>query len=725
MDGSVALDGLDLLLSGAGLEPGPSSSVVDGVRCVPLVKDGEPVALAIVEGGCTDPGIIRRLAWSSGCPAALVSRCDGIEWVPTASSPVEGPAPLARTLGLERLPSCLTGLAPSPVPGVVRTLVELMDGWRARFFRRALAERTDWTEEALSLAVEAPIVDLLLGGGETVPAHGRMQAELDRAGFVLPLVPPGLLALAWDRHLCRGVRLRGGESTIVTIRDCGPGPDRAVLSRFARWAGECPGGVRRVLVPACGAGRLLLLIGEWAAAHGVHLYGIDPDPRAVLFASRLLDRVLGGRAAWAVRAASPLVDLDFDENPINRLVPADARVRLRATDWETLFGGVRLFDRVLIGDPVFTMTRRPEVRRYLEERYATAGPGADPALLLAEAGARHLAEAGRVFALYRATALRAGRAAPLRRWLAPRAEASMASSDSEYIAVRATPHPIRGPIEAGSLGSSPIPRSYPRSALNIDGWTIRDPAAAALRDRLEAGSAPLGEALLGGIGPAAPVEIDPDSLVGADDRRRMLRADRRAARVLFPVVGPEDVVPYSTAEDAARFLLVGPLPTRARRIARELGVVRRVAPLPFPSAGPRLLFVEGAGAPAFLCDRGGRALARPGIGELRPASSYLVGLLHSAPIAGLLATRCPGGITSRCLSRLPVRLPDPYDPREQAVRDRVTSLVRERLAENRATTPGSAIRRRELESAIDLAVRELYFPSPGRVTAGDGPDTAL
>ncbi len=718
MDRSAATDGLAPLLARAGLEPGTLSSAVEGMRCELWLREGEPVVLVLVEGDAGDRMLLHRLAWSAGCPIALVLLEGGIGWVETASSPADGLRPPIRGVNPETLPACLARLVPSPVPGVVETLVELMEAWRARTLRRALAERADWSEEELSLAVEAPLVDLLLDGGGTGPAYARMQAELDRAGVILPLVPPGLLALAWDRHLCRSIRLRGADAGVVGGAESGPGPDRTVLRRFAQWAGEGPEGLRRVLFPACGAGRLLLLMAEWAAAHNIQIHALDPDPRAVLFASRLLDRDLGARVSWIVRAANPLVGIDLFDDPLARLIPPDSRARLRAMDWETVFSGVRQFDRVVIGDPVLSMTRRQEVRRYLEEHYATAGAGTDPALLLVEAGARHLTVTGRVFALYAATALRAGRAAPLRRWLAPRTEASVASSDPGYIAVRAASVPVEGPIGSGSLTRDPpVLRAHPRSALNIDGWTIHDPATAALRRRLEAESAPLGEILLGGIGLPPPVALDTAYLIGADDRRRLLRADRRAARVLRPVIGPEDLVPYGTVSGASRFLITGPLPKGARRVARELGVAPSApSRLVLPPIGPRLLFVEGTRTPAFLCDRDGRAVLTPGIGELRPASLFLLGLLHSGPIAALLADRCPGGLTARCLLRLPVRLPDPYDPREQALRDRITGLVRERLAGNGSTGP-NMVRRQELESAIDDAVRELYFPSPDREPA--------
>jgi hypothetical protein len=205
------------------------------------------------------------------------------------------------------------------------------------------------------------------------------------------------------------------------------------------------------------------------------------------------------------------------------------------------------------------------------------------------------------------------------------------------------------------------------------------------------------------------------SLVLALDRRdchRLLRADRRAARALRPVVGPADVTRYSTARAASLFALAGPLPPRARRVARELGLEPPGAdPFPPPS-GPRLLFAEGATTPAFLFDARGTAVALPGTGSIAPADPFLVGLLHTAPVAVLIGARCPDGISAHCLARVPVRLPDPYDERERRLGDDVAALVRERLAVTGWTREADCDRER-LEAAIDRAIEQLYTtPSP-------------
>ncbi len=132
---------------------------------------------------------------------------------------------------------------------------------------------------SLNLAVEAPIAGLLLGTADGGAAAARMHAELEAAGVVPGAVPPGLLALAWDLHLARGVRLAGADASV------GPrppadrtGPDRSVLRRFAAWAGTDTDGVERVLVPACGAGRLLLVFGDRAAAHNIQAVRARPRP---------------------------------------------------------------------------------------------------------------------------------------------------------------------------------------------------------------------------------------------------------------------------------------------------------------------------------------------------------------------------------------------------------------------------------------------------------------
>ena len=121
--------------------------------------------------------------------------------------------------------------------------------------------------------------------------------------------------------------------------------------------------------------------------------------------------------------------------------------------------------------------------------------------------------------------------------------------------------------------------------------------------------------------------------------------------------------------------------------------------------------------PVFLFDRSGGALTAPGIAEVVPGNLFLLGLLHSALVGAFLDERCPGGVTNRCLSRLPVRLPDPYDSRESSLYRRIVSLVRARIG---PVTGGERDqhRCRAMESGIEEAVEHLYHPSPVRQVGG-------
>ena len=697
------------LPEGVGLVRGPVLGPFDGQRVETWLRDGEP-AVAVLAGG--DPDDLRglhRIAWSLGC-AFAVSRtrertvlleADGSPAGPVPARVHElGPGDLARRL--------VSAGAPVTVPGVVRELVRLAGVWRERLLRRCLAGHQDWTETGLNLAVETPIAGLLLGTGSGGDAEARMQRELGASGVVISAVPPGLLALAWDLHLARGVRLAGADAVIGLRPPAGrAGADRFVLRRFAAWAGTDTDGVGSVLVPACGAGRLLLECGDWAATHSIQLYALDPDPRAVLFATALVGREFGSRLDCTVRSAHPLVEADLDDDALARLIPDDARARLRPADWGHLFGGVDRFDRVLVGNPAVPLTLRTVVQRYVQGRYGTAGAGTDPALLLIEAGARRLAPGGRVYALYPAAAYRAPTASAFRRWLAERVEALVAVQG--YCAVRAAAGPLAAPLLAGTLpGAAPVLRTCPRSALDAGSWTLADTARNALIARLEAGVAPLGDVLLGGVRGPAPIALDPAGLIGARERRRLLRADRRAAAAIRPVITPEDVVRFGTVRSASLFVVASPLPPRARRAALGLGIVSPETDLSVPPSGRRLLFAEGAPAPAFVYDAFGRAVPGPGVGTIAPADLFLTALLQSRPMATFVVDRCPDGITARCLARLPVHLPDPYVEREERIGAEIATLAGQRLAIEGRGGRDAASTREAIECAIDRAVRRLY-----------------
>lgn len=711
-----AQEGLEHLFLEAGLTPGRPVLPGDGLCYRAWLRDGEPVVFTGDEGDGGDPAMLHRLAWSSGCRCAIVVEQGRFGLIDTVSAPSDLVHSRVRYLDTFHVHPFMAAMEPGTMPEIVDVLVERMEAWRGRFFRRALAERADWTEEELSLAVERPIIDFIVGDGSIPPPAGQMQADFERAGVDLSLVPPGLLALAWDRHLIRRLRVQGGESSLVGTAQEVPGPSRMLLSQFARWAGSESKEIDSILVPGCGAGRLLLHVAGWAVVGGIEIFAIDPDPRATLFCARLLGREAAGSLTFIVRSGNPLVENNFFDGAPGQLIPADSRSRLRAVDWETIFGGVKEFDRVLIGDPVLTMTRRPEVRRYLEEQYRSAGRGTNPALLLAEAGARHLNPGGRVLALYSCSILRSDRGTMLRRWLGPRTEVSCVFSlDRSEVALRIAQEPVEGPIVTESLVSGHNNRrAYPRTALQIDSWSFDNALTAERRRSLVTGCASLGEVVVGGVRPAQAFTCDPALLVDVEVRRRLMKADRRAAQVVRPVIGRKDLVPYGSAGDAPRFVIAGNLPPRAARVARRLGIIVDIplSNVP-PRSGPRLLYEDGTRYPIFLYDHYGEALTSQGIAEVLPANLYLHGLLQSAMIRSLLDNRCPGGVTSRCLSRLPIRLPDPYDPRENGLGDRIASLVWDRIM-TKGGRESDRQRRKSLESAIEDAIRDLYGLSVDR-----------
>ena len=135
--------------------------------------------------------------------------------------------------------------------------------------------------------------------------------------------------------------------------------------------------------------------------------------------------------------------------------------------------------------------------------------------------------------------------------------------------------------------------------------------------------------------------LDPALLIDARDRRRLLRADRRAARAIRPVIAPEDVVRFGSARAASRFVIAGPLPPRARRLALELGLAppeaeplpshrrgrasssrRALAPRRFsatPTAGPSRPRAWARSPPATSSSR---ASSMPG--PWRPSSRFAV-----------------------------------------------------------------------------------------------------
>ncbi|MEN6341556.1 MAG: hypothetical protein ABFC89_03250 [Methanospirillum sp.] len=699
MNRSPAPDDLFSRFAGPGLVRGPIAGPFAGHHAEVWLRDGEPAVAVLISGEPDDLEGLHRIAWSLGCSAALAVERGRILLIETTVPPSERVVP--RPLGHGSIEA-----QPVPMPGVVHVLVRLAGVWRERLLRQCLAGHRDWTETDLNLAVEAPIAGLLLGT-ESGAVASRMRSELDAAGVVLEAVPPGLLALAWDLHLARGVRLAGADASVVQRPPADrAGPGRFVLRRFAAWVGTDANGADRVLVPACGAGRLVLECGSWAAAHNTELYALDPDPRAVLFATALMEREFGDDLSCVVRTGHPLVGADLDDDPLALLIPEDARARLRPANWSSLFGGIDRFDRVLIADPAVPLTRRTVVQRYIQGRYATAGAGVDPSLLLVEAGASRLVPGGRVLGLYRASAYRAPSAAAFRRWLAARVDVLIAIPG--YCAVRSGAGPITTPILVGGLDAGAALRPYPRSALDTGSWTVTDPARVALLARLAAGAAPLDDILLGGVRAPAPIVLDPALVVDSRTRRRLLRADRRAARTLRPLVAPEDVVRFGTIRTASRFALVGPLPPRALRLARELGIEPPETELPAPPAGPRLLFAEGADPPAFLFDELGRAVPTAGVGTIAPADLFLAGLLHSTPVAALIRERCPDGLSAWCLARLPVRLPDPYDEGERRDAEKIGALTRRRTAITGLDGRETDADRRTLEAAIDRVVEHLY-----------------
>mgnify|MGYP000932517594 FL=1 len=592
---------------------------------------------------------------------------------------------------------------------MVDTLVGLIGTWRERNLRQCLSTTSDWSELALNLAVEAPIVDSLLRGVRTT----RMERDLTHHGLVPEAVPLALLTFAWERHLESRVRLQGADAAIVKpSHSVRPVQDRLALRTFVGMAMKDLEGDRAILVPSCGAGYLLLLAMAQSTSRGIQLFGIDQDPRAVLFAERLLERERVAGQYVRVMAAHPLVESDLYNDPLALLIPRDARERLQAADWSTLFDGIDRFDRVLIGYPFVSLTLRQAVRRHVQDKYADAGQGTDPSFLLLMSSVRRLKAGGRIYALFPKTAFRAGTDIQFRRWLGARTEILVnvpSSRGTDFCLVCASCAPLKAPIRIGKYdGISPVLSTYPRQALDPDSWTVSDPAQVVAHRLFEECGAPLGDILLGGIRIQAPALLDPSLLLSRCELEHLLRADSRIARVVRPFVTRDAIVPFGSVRTISRFVLAGRMPPRARKRALDRGIASEpLLDLP-PPAGPRLLFAEGGSIPAFLWDREGCAVPGRGIGVIAPGDLYLAGLLQAEPFASFIQTRCNTGLSPRCLARLPVLLPDPYEERERCLGIEIASLASRRIALTGSPDLDAIVRQNELEDAITKAISRLY-----------------
>ena len=236
----------------------------------------------------------------------------------------------------DRLAGRTSPAPPQRCRAVVRALVRLAGVWRERLLRRCLAGHHDWTE-----------------AGRTSRSRGRSPTCCSARAAALPTRGCGRVAASGSRTAST-VRPPGshGPATlpVASAFGCGClrrksaacGPDRTGSGRppAVRGMGRDGREWRRAHARAGlpGAGRLLLelrRVGRDAQYTDCTRSTPTPAPSS----SRPPSSNASSEAGWParIRTAHPLVEADLYDDPLARLIPDDARARLRPADWPSLF----------------------------------------------------------------------------------------------------------------------------------------------------------------------------------------------------------------------------------------------------------------------------------------------------------------------------------------------------------------------------------------------------
>ena len=589
----------------------------------------------------------------------------------------------------------------------------------------------------------------------------------------LSAIPPVRLAGVFRVLFRKEIRLRGGHRAILeetaAAKGAGGYPpplDAAreflvahALEGTAERGSEEHSSRVRVLDPACGTGHLLLLSSRHLLSRSVNrhtdegvprrrvsrderlripglLYGVDPDPRAVVVTRLLLlllaldgeegqfspdlsaiCRTLRGQ----IRCGNAVIGPEYLEETYPRPSPRRVRELGIPMDWAAAFPDVVRsggFEVVITEPPTHHPGTEPGLRRYLQQHFPAYHDDADMTVYLMERGITLTSREGSFASLTPDRWLRARYGGPLRRMLSTlqleemvllqgRPPAAGGAAGEGHCILRLSPHPAShgvrvlrvGPETSDILDPSRLRggRAVHPSSLGDGGWTFTDRNSRDLVDRVKRITSPLGRYVMGTLTCGDPAVDGNQALVDRKSRDRLIREDGRNPAEFRPVVVAAQVRRYAPV--VPDLFLAG---KGLEGIPPEL---RGGQESTVPAQGAILCTKQGE-IPVCTLDTSG-ALAGGRVVVIPRKDLYLLGTLNST-FSRFLFREQKKSLSVRWLEQFPVYIPDFSLLDDTARHDRLVTLVSRMLELHaRMMTTVSGEGKVALQRRIDATDREI------------------
>lgn len=478
------------------------------------------------------------------------------------------------------------------------TLYDLAEGGEALLSELVSLFGDPWagTEgDATGRALETfPATDDAVAGG-IVARLAAPDRPYDFAQIPLPSV-----AAVLDRYLLRTVRRSAVHQAVVVDRPGAgadqPDPSPALFEYTAECTlaaavdGRCPDDPLplRVIDPACGAGRMLLLAyrslidnppgrrltaAERADLLYPTIHGLDLDPHAVAAARMLLALAAldgGGPAAspatffaafrghvmilsGTIRCGNALVGPEIADDESWAFCPVRERHEIRPFAWQEHFPEILVpggFDAVISCPPETPVPAREWLRQYFQRHYAVYDPEAGLSAYVIEKSLAVLRPCGVAGIITGSRWLHAKSGASLRTLVLGRQIEEIVEAGDGACSLRLMNTPSSHPFVARAAGAAmrgvrDIP-GFPvdQQSLSGGGWTLRDTRKDRLLEKISRARTPLGEYVLGYIQDDNGIAPAPGFVIDEHERNELVRADPRCISFLHPYVYGETIERY-------------------------------------------------------------------------------------------------------------------------------------------------------------------------------------
>jgi len=527
----------------------------------------------------------------------------------------------------------------------------------------------------------------------------------------------------------------------------------------------------RLLDPACGSGVILLISYRWLLEKtygGIptieecrevltgSIHGLDLSRHAVavtrmLLLFRLLEKnsqpqsfdffafseqVLGD-LAHTIQCGNALISPEITRDESWMFCPPRERYAFNTFKWHDSFpeifatGG---FDAIISNPPEGALEDREWIQQYFQRHYQVFHPLADRSVYFIEKGISLLKSGGTLSCILSNRWFRGSQGSPFRRFLKTKQIEEIV--DSSLMGTKKagfTPcapcilrlsncsptHPLS--VILADVRSSLKPddfscaRRFPVNQILLDdgGWSLTDTRVENLLKKVDRNCLPLSDCVMGQVHPGIETGPCEGFVIGADDRKNLVKKDSRNKKLIRNLVNTRDISRYHAGSTGNYLIFIPegwtkvhtgaenhpwhwlrqkyPLVARHLKKLSEHTAISGDRDLWWEIAGnydfwqvkkPKILFRHHFTKPVFAFDEG-LAIADSTVCTIASSSLYLLGLLNSR----LLLFVFEKSVQMRSedlqvfswndIRTLPIYTPDFDNPIDKAGHDRMISLVTE------------------------------------------------